>query len=342
MDRQPSTDYGMVSDSYGRIHGLVNSEEEMMEPSSESDRRVIWIYVALALLLMFCCCAMVTAAAAGSWLASWPFGWSSDRPFEGPLDWDEGQERFDRTYQVGSEPRLAVDNFAGSVTVRSGEGGEIRIIAVKKAASARDLGRITIEVDEREGGLVIKTRKSQPLSSGSVQFEITAPADTDLDIHTAAGSADVRGFRSDLELGTGAGSLNVYDVDGNIDAQSGAGSITMHGVSGEIYAHSGAGSVDVTEASGQVHLDSGAGSITYRGELWGECRFETGTGGIELRLPADLDMKVELSTGMGNIEVGYSVVGKTDKRDVNGTIGSGRGGSIYAHTGTGGIGLMPD
>ncbi len=313
-----------------------------MEPNRESDKRVIWIYVAVALVLMFCCCAMVTAAAAGSWLASWPFGWSSDRPFERSFGMGLGEERMDRTYRVGSEPRLVIDNFAGSVTVRNGEEGEIRVIAVKEAPSARDLDRITIEVDEREGGLVIKTHKSQPLSNGSVRFEITAPANTDLNLHTGAGSADVRGFRNNLSLDSGAGSLTIQDVTGKIDANSGAGSISMRGVSGEVYAHSGAGSIDVSGAEGQMNLDTGTGSITYRGELWDDCRFESGAGSIELRLPVDLDMEVDLGTGAGTIEVGYAVDGIVGKREVKGVIGSGRDGSIYAQTGTGGIDLIPD
>jgi DUF4097 and DUF4098 domain-containing protein YvlB len=313
-----------------------------MEPNQESDRRVVWIYVAVALLLMFCCCALVTAAAAGSWVAGWPSGRSSERCCEETVDLGRGQERTDQTYQVGFEPSLTIDNFAGSINVRAGERGEIRVIATKEGTSSRDLERIMIEIEQRDGGLVIKTRKSQPLSNASVQFEITAPPDTNLDIHTGAGSADVRGFRSGLELDSGAGSLTVYDVAGNIDARSGAGSISMRGVSGKVYAHSGAGSIEVSDASGQMHLDTGTGSITYRGELWDNCRFESGAGGIELTLSTDLDMEVDLSTGAGTIEIGYAVDGKVGKREVKGTIGSGRDGSIYAHTGTGGIDLVTD
>jgi hypothetical protein len=313
-----------------------------MEPNRESDRRVIWIYVAVALLLMFCCCAMVTAAAAGSWLASWPFAWTSDQPLERSVSLDQNRERIERTYRVGSEPRLVVDNFAGSMTVRNGEDGAIHVIAVKTGSSARVLERISIEVDEREDGLVIKTRKTQALSNGSVQLEITAPSDTDLDLHTGAGSADVRGFRSNLELDSGAGSLTIQDFAGNVDAQSGAGSISMRGVSGDVYAHSGAGSIDINGGQGRMHLDTGTGSIAFRGELWEDCRFETGAGSIELRLPTDLDMEIDLGTGAGTIEVGYSVDGIVGKREVRGVIGSGQDGSINAQTGTGGIDLMPD
>jgi DUF4097 and DUF4098 domain-containing protein YvlB len=315
-----------------------------MEPNMESgsDRRAVWIYVAVALLLMCCCCAMVTAAAAGSWFASWPFSWSFDRPFERSFSTDQGQEGMDRIFRVDAAPRLAIDNFAGSITVRNGEEGEMRVIAVKKAPSAGSLDRITIEVDEREGGLVIETRKSQVLGSGSVQFEIIAPTNTDLDLHTGAGNVDVRGFRSNLMLDSGAGSLSIQDAAGIIDAQSGAGSISMRGVSGEVDAHSGAGSIDISDAEGQMRLDTGTGSISYRGALRDDCRFESGAGSIELRLPADLDMEVDLGTGIGSIDVGYAVDGIVDQREVRGVIGSGRDGSIYAQTGSGGIDLFPD
>jgi DUF4097 and DUF4098 domain-containing protein YvlB len=89
-----------------------------------------------------------------------------------------------------------------------------------------------------------------------------------------------------------------------------------------------------------VHLDTATGSITYEGAPQGECRFETGSGSIKLWMPADLAMEVELETGSGTIEVEYEVAGRVTKREVQGVIGDGSQGSIYAHTGSGGIDLQ--
>ena len=56
-----------------------------------------------------------------------------------------------------------------------------------------------------------------------------------------------------------------------------------------------------------------------------------------LRLPQELDAKVDLSTGMGGIDVRYDVARTVSPRKVRGVVGDGSQGSIYAHTGAGSI-----
>lgn len=315
----------------------------------ESNNRNVWIVIA-AILIVMCCCALVCAVAAAGWFttsSSVSFGQTS-----------LGHERIEQTFDVGSAPNLKIDNFAGSVTVHAGERGEIHVVAVKRASGFGSLDRIKVEMSEREGGVVIRTHKSSPLSNASVQIEVTAPPDTRLDLHTGAGSTEVRGLHSDVQVDTGSGSVVLDDISGEIDAHSGAGSIQVYeaegtltldtgsgsiklnGVSGEIDAHSGSGSMEAHRASGRVELDTGSGSIDYEGSLQGDCRFESGAGSITLRLPADLDMEVELDTGSGTISTDYDVVGHVSKQEVSGTIGHGDDGSIYAHTGTGSINLL--
>jgi DUF4097 and DUF4098 domain-containing protein YvlB len=137
-----------------------------------------------------------------------------------------------------------------------------------------------------------------------VQFEITAPAGT------------------------------------RLDADTGAGNVETDGITGEIDIHTGAGNIDIRGATGTVRLDSGAGNTRYQGIPQGECRFETGAGNIRLTLPADVNVQVGLDTGVGNIDVDFSVDGQVTRREVRGVIGSGAQGTIYAHTGTGNIDVV--
>ena len=92
--------------------------------------------------------------------------------------------------------------------------------------------------------------------------------------------------------------------------------------------------------SGTARLDTGAGNIDYQGTPQGECRFETGAGNITLALPADLNVQVDLDTGAGNIDVDYAVDGQVTRTEVNGVIGDGSQGSIYAQTGVGNIDVV--
>jgi hypothetical protein len=280
----------------------------------ERNNRTLWIIVAIAALVMLCCCAAVAAAAVGGWFVTWPV---AQRVSIG-----EVQEGTLQRFEVGEAPSLQVDNFAGSLTIRAGESGEIQVTANKKASSRQDLDRIQIDIDRSDGGLVIKTRKPATFSNASVAFEITAPPGTRLDLDTGAGSIDVRGLMNGVKASTGAGSVTLVDVQGEIEADSGAGSL------------------DVRGATGTVRLGTGAGSIDYLGDPQGDCRFETGAGSITLRLPAALNIEVQLESGMGTISVDYPVDGRVTKQEVEGTIGSGRDGSIYAQTGTGSISVQ--
>jgi DUF4097 and DUF4098 domain-containing protein YvlB len=315
----------------------------------ETRNRNVWIIVAVVGVVL-CCCALAVVAGVAGWFVIWPVSSS------GPIL--SGGERIEQSFEVGEAPRLQIDNFAGRVTVRAGERGEIRMIAVKQGPPGSDLDRVQVEISEQADGLLIRTRKPSTLSTARVQLEVTVPAGTQLDLHTGAGNTEVRGLRSDVKVDTGAGDVIIADLTGDLDAHTGAGSVTIDGVSGRIQAdtgsgsvrigsvtgdidaHTGSGSMEVREVSGRARLDTGAGSVDYQGEPEGDCRFETGTGSITLRVPVDLNMEVDLETGSGTITVDWPVEGQVSKREVKGTIGRGDGGSIRAHTGTGSIHLV--
>jgi hypothetical protein len=316
----------------------------------ESKNRNIWIVVAFVVIVLCLCVVAAAVMVAGSLFIT--------RSETSGVAIVAGQARIEQTFDVGAAPNLRIDNFAGSVTVRAGERGQIRVVATRRAGRAADLGRIQVAISEREGGLVVETTKPFGLSNASVQIEIVTPTDTRLDLHTGSGSVDVVGIHGGVvvdtgsgsvtardlggvtELHTGSGSVEVRDVDGGLQVDSGSGSLSLFNVVGEIDAVTGSGSIDVRGAQGSVHLDTGSGSLDYEGIPQGGCRFETGTGSIVLRLPSDLDADVELETGSGTVDVRFAVEGTVSRSHVKGTVGGGGEVSIYAHTGTGNIDVV--
>jgi DUF4097 and DUF4098 domain-containing protein YvlB len=213
------------------------------------------------------------------------------------------RESVEQTFQVNDMPSLDISNFAGSVTIRPGESNTMHVAATKKAPSKGKLNRIEVTMTERDGGVVIKSRLSHTTSNASVDLEITAPADTRLSLDLGAGEVHVRGLNAPIVANSGAGSINVQD------------------------------------AWGPAQIQIGAGNIIYQGVPTGECRFLNGAGSVFLGLPADLNMEVDLRTGVGDINVGFYVDGRVKSREVKGVIGDGSGGSIYAQTGVGVISL---
>jgi hypothetical protein len=261
----------------------------------ESKNRNVWIVIVVVLLLAACCCALAFAGAAVAWLTTK----SVDL-----VSFDLGglyQERMEQSFEVGPAPTLDINSFAGTVTLRAGESGVVDVAAVKRASSKLD--HVQVTMTQQGDRVLIKAQTTPRMSNAAVDLEISAPADTNLNLDIGAGTVDVR------------------DITGWIDVDNGAGIVKVHG------------------AEGRVQLAVGAGGVIYQGAPAGDCRFETGAGNITLRLPADPDVRVDLSTGIGVVGVSYPVDGRVSLRDVQGVIGDGSEGSIHAHTGAGTVTL---
>lgn len=265
----------------------------------DSKNRPVLIFIILALVVLCCCLASLGGAGIGFFATQarrveWGAGFPSGRQ----------TERIEHTFD-GTAAFLEVDNFAGKVTVRAGDGGTMRLVATKQAPRTSDLR--LIEVDWVMGDDALRIRTGLPrssLSNVSVDLQITVPAGTRLDLDTSAGQ------------------------------------VRIENVVGEIKAHTGAGEIEVRGGSGPIHLDTGAGNIEYEGAPRGDCYLNTGAGGIVLRLPADANVEVELDTGVGSVDVtGFYVDGHVSTTRVDGVIGDGSQGRVEAQTGAGGIEL---
>jgi hypothetical protein len=254
-------------------------------------------------------------------------------------------ERLEESFEVGAAPRLTVENFTGDVTILAGESGLIRVAAIKKASSSRNLERIEVTMKVQGDGVLVRARKTSAfLGAASVKFEITAPTGTRLDLNVGTGDATLSGLTGGTKVNIGTGDLDARDLVGEVEVDIGTGDATVAGTDVQVQIHSGTGDISVRGASGPARLDVGTGDIEYEGDPQGDCRFETGTGGIRLALPDDLDARVDLDTGTGSIDVDFDVTGRASRREVKGVIGRGDGesveASIYARTGTGSIDLI--
>ena len=266
----------------------------------DSTNRTVWIVIAvIVVMVLLCCCIIVVGAAVAGVLYAAPAG--------PEIGLGQVEETTEQVLVVGDEPLLETHNFAGDITVRSGESGEIRLIVTKRATSRNGLDRIDVDASERDGGVRVET--SHPgMQTGSVSAKIEAfvPADTELDLHT------------------GAGNVHITGVQGPISARAGAGNVRVQG------------------AAAPVTLETGAGDIDYEGEPQSECSFDNGAGNIRLALPADANVEIELTTGIGSVDVeGFDVAGEIDSREAVGVIGTGEEATLKAHTGAGNVNLSP-
>ncbi len=253
--------------------------------------------IVVAVLLIACCCALALAVGVAGWLTR-----QYTDTWNEPLNLGRlQQERIQETFEVSDAPSLEITNFAGSVRIQAGEGNVVQVVAIKKASSQSRLDRIEFAWTAASDRVVIKTRKLFNDGNASVELEITAPA------------------ASQVQVNTGAGEVNVRDISGQLDVRSGAGT------------------VDVRSAQGPTRVNLGAGQILYEGTPRGDCSFRTGAGEITLRLPPSPQVRIDLGTALGSVDVDFDVDGRVSPRSAEGLIGDGSQGTIYAHTGVGGV-----
>jgi hypothetical protein len=297
----------------------------------ESKNRTLWILV-FVVVAALCLCLLVLGIGLFTWYTTgaWNLG-----ALPGA-----GEARIEQAFDLGPEPTLQIDNFAGDVIVRAGEGTTLQVTATKRAPSSRNLERLEVNLIESQGGLLIRTRRPAGVLNASVRIEITAPRGTRLDASTGAGRIVASGLQGDARVDTGSGSIELREMGGNLEARTGSGGIDIRNAAGDIQAETGSGGIDVSGVRGVVRLQTGSGGIDYAGQPRGDCRFQTGSGGITLALPADVQVRVDLTTGSGSIDVDFAVEGTQSRGAVRGLIGDGSQGSISAHTGSGAIDVI--
>jgi hypothetical protein len=261
-------------------------------------------------------------------------------------------------FAVDDSPTLTIDNFYGDVTVRDGEEGIVEVVASKRAAREMDLERIEVEITQSGSGLEIRTDIPSGLNNVSVELEITAPADTQVDLQSRGGDVSIVGIagrvravtgggdievweaKSPLDVHTAGGNITVFGAKGGLHAETAGGDIEIHDADGETFVSTGGGNIQILGANGEIQVNTGAGDIDYQGHPQGTCRFDTSRGHIKLRLPADSNARVELETLAGDIAVDWPVDGYETQRRVRGNIGSGDEGNIHADTGKGDISMI--
>lgn len=210
------------------------------------------------------------------------------------------EERFNFTLDAGG--RISVDNVNGDITVVSGSGNQVEIIALKRAKDKDALDDIEILVDAR--GDFIRVETKQAKSGGwfgwnndggsSVTYSLSVPATANLEgLESVNGDIDVKGVTGKIEVET---------VNGSIDVDSISSSVGLETVNGSINAH----------------------FLALGGEQRVDC--ESVNGKISLYLPDSFDAEVSAETVNGGID-GSDFGLETTKgfvgRDMSGTVGDG-------------------
>ncbi len=215
--------------------------------------------------------------------------------------------------------RLVIEDFRGRVTVRAWDRNELRVVG--------DHSRRT-SIDVVRSGSSVRVRADSWGGPGHVDYEVTVPTYTDIDVRGTLVSADIDGVegevrvfstQGDIDVSGGRGFVRLETVNGRIsvagseasvDARSTNGGVTVTDVRGDIWASSVSGSVRLEDIeSPDVTAETTSGSVYYDGTIEDDGRYtlSTHSGNVVLAMPEDVNATFGVSMFSGNLDTEFPV-----------------------------------
>ena len=243
----------------------------------------------------------------------------------------------DTTLNAVRGQRLAVNAYAGEVTVRAWNRNAVRIEA--------DGDQNQLEIASSPTGISIRTqgRHGPP---EEITLRISAPAWIGLSLAGVNTSAKVEGIRAPISVETVEGEVDVTGGESLISLRSVQGSVRLRGAKGRINVNSVNDDVEVANSSGDIaaqtvngeillqgvdasSLDANTvnGDISYSGPIRSNGRYTLSThnGDLTLTVPQGTSAGVTVSTFSGDFESEFPVPlqGTRKGKGFNFTLGSG-------------------
>ena len=277
------------------------------------------------------------------------------------------QGSFQRTFTVSGPVNLEVYTRSGDVTVRAGSSGRVsntRLIHKTNrwlgGDRTADVKQIENDPPLHQNGNTVRVDYVN-YRNISIDYEITAPANTELRTKSGSGDLTIEGLQGNIDLQTGSGDIRLAHLNGDMHIETGSGNLRANQVAGPLRAragsgdiqieetgagdldiHTGSGNIDVRGVNGGFRAEAGSGDITIEGTTKSSWNVRTGSGNVRLRLPSDAAYDVDFSTSSGTITmdqpVTTTVVGRIQesRRAISGKVHGG-GPLLMVRTGSGDI-----
>jgi DUF4097 and DUF4098 domain-containing protein YvlB len=256
---------------------------------------------------------------------------------------------------------ISVDKADGALEIRTNS-GQVDVTSVQAGSQNVEIysGFGTISLEQVSGADITIESKSGKLELENVR------ATKEMNLHTDFGNLDfMTGSAARLEARTNSGSikLTAVTVSGSLtlrddfgdvtldrvraasyEVESNSGSITIDGVRGPVMAHTGFGNIDILNAEDvALDLDTNSGSIEFSGSLGeGPHTVHSDFGDIELNIPADSALTIDIETKFGritsDIPITVTLTGEITQGQQSGTINGG-GAEIKVDTNSGDISI---
>ena len=236
---------------------------------------------------------------------------------------------------------LKVDTASGFIKIQGRDtnvcSGEAKVcVYASTDAEAREIAE-QVEIRVTPGPGLLEIRADYPRRdhvSVSVSYELTVPARTSAQVHSASGSIALSGLGGTLKADTASGSIRAEDIDrGSANLTTASGGIRIErAVLDTCYMNTASGSL-ICEQIGcpdiKGHTASGSIRVACVPDASPELSADlsTSSGSVQLNTPKGFAGTVELSTHSGSVwsDLPVTVKGDLGKKRLTGTVGRGSG-----------------
>jgi hypothetical protein len=206
------------------------------------------------------------------------------------LSLNAAAQDFRKSYEIGQGGSISVRNVSGDVTVTGYEGSAVLVLGFKEG---RDRDRVWVEDNSAGNNVDVRARYPENCDcNASIRFEVKVPR---------------ANYKFD-SISSVSGDVEVTSVSGDLLAKSTSGNVTVRGVTGAVNARSTSGNVHVGEITGTVSGKSTSGNVEV--EIMqlngaGDMEFGSTSGNVRVKLPANLDADVRMSTTSGGLKTDF-------------------------------------
>ncbi len=206
-----------------------------------------------------------------------------------------GQEvvgKFHQEYKSGSKPTIELTNRSGDIHITGTEDNLITVTGkvIKKPA------HLFSGVDQK---VIDELLKNPPLNFNNstltidkidrdlghyvrIEYTISTPNGTSLEISTGSGDIDVKGIQPALDISTGSGDILLNELKNGGTVSTGSGDVSGQSTFGKLLISTGSGDIKFADCGGEFVVSTGSGDIRVAFSNDGKVDASTGSGDIDL------------------------------------------------------------
>ena len=212
------------------------------------------------------------------------------------------QARKEFRFNVGPRAGVSVNNPYGSVSVKPSVGNVVVINALTSSDK--------VEVDNTVVGNRVDVQShllpGSDAQSGRVDYEILAPADASITLHSTSGTLRAEKLHGDVSLEGAGATVDVRDItNAHVHVRTPNGPVTLTNIQdGHVEVDSLSGNVTLRSVNGPlVQVVSTSGGISYIGDFGdhGDYRFTSHSGDIEAVVPDSTSADVSARSVRGEV-----------------------------------------